>query len=302
MHSTNLNLLAALDALLQEGSVAGAAARLGLTAPAVSRALARLRAATGDPLLVRAGRGLVPTPHARALRERVRAAAAEARALLAPAAAADPRAASRVFVLRADDAVAAVLGPPLLAALRDEAPGITVIFRAEEEEGVDALRDGRVDLDVGVQGALGPEVRTRRLLEDERVVLRRAIRGRRARPLSLAQLAAAEHVDVSRRGRTRGPLDELLARHGLSRRVRAVVPNQLAAAALVAGTEAVSLVSRRFAMAIRGVLPVDFSPAPAPLGREVVAAAWHPRLDADTAHAWLREEIYRIARRLAAEG
>jgi len=291
----DLNLLPALDALLQEGSVARAAVRLHLSAPAMSRALGRLRAATGDPILVRAGRGLVPTPRALAIRDRVRAAVEEADALLAPEAPRDPSSFRRVLTLRVDDAVTAVVGPPLLAAARAHAPGLTLVFRAEGDERVDELRDGAVDLDIGVQGALRPEIRTQRLLVDERVVLIRAGDPRLARQLTLRQLAAADHVDVSRRGLQRGPLDDALAGAGLVRRVRAVVPNQLSAAVIVAQTEAISLVSRRFARAIRGTLPVGFVASPAALGEVVIALAWHPRFDADPAHAWCRRELLRIA-------
>lgn len=298
-HSMDLNLLTALDALLVEGSVAKAAARTGLSAPAMSRTLTRIREATGDAILVRAGRGLVPTPRALAMRERVRAAAAEARALLSPAAEPDLTRVTRAFSLRADDAVTAVVGPALLARVQQYAPGLTLVFRPEAEEDVTELRDGRIDLDIGVQGSLGPEVRTRALVSDERVVLVRAGRSRPRRPLTLRQFAAASHVDVSRRGRRRGPADELLAQHGLVRRVAAVVPNQLAAAVLVAQTDLVSLVSRRFASAVAATLNVAFSPPPEPLGRVQIELAWHPRFDGDAIHRWIREQLIELARALS---
>ncbi|MFO0749501.1 MAG: LysR family transcriptional regulator [Myxococcota bacterium] len=297
MHSTlrslDLNLLTALDALLDEHSVAKAAARLHLSPPAMSRTLGRIREATGDPILARAGRRLVPTPLALAMRERVRQVVAEAAALLSPVAPVEPARFERRLALRVDDAVTAVLGPPLMAALQERAPGVTLVFRAEGDEDVDALRDGRVDLDLGVQGALGLEIRTRKLIDDERVVLTRGC-SRRRRPMSLRQLAAREHIDVSRRGRVRGPLDEVLAAAGLARTVRAVVPNQLAAAVLVAQSDLVSLVSRAFARAIGATLDVGFAPLPVSLGTVPIALAWHPRFDADPVHAWLRDELRRI--------
>jgi DNA-binding transcriptional LysR family regulator len=299
VQSIDLNLLAALDALLEEGSVTRAAERMHLSAPAMSRALGRIREATGDAILVRAGRTLVPTPRAIAVRARVRAALHEARSLLLPPEPVIPRAFSRSFTLRVDDAVTAVLGPPLLARIRAHAPGVTLVFIAEGAEDVAALRDGEVDLDIGEQGPLGPEIRTRKLLDDEYVVLSRRAGAAARRRMSLAEFAAAEHVIASRRGRRRGPVDDLLERQGLARRVRAVVPNQLAAAVLVAQSDVVALVSRRFAASIRGTLAVTFSPAPLRLGRATVALAWHPRLDADPAHAWLRDEIGRIANALA---
>jgi len=295
MHSTDLNLLAALDALLDEGSVVGAAARLGLTPSAMSRALGRIREQTGDPILVRAGRALVPTPKAIAIRERVASTVAEAQFLLSPDPAVEPSAFHRKFTLRADDSVAAVVGPQLLERLRNDAPGVTVVFCPEGNEAVSALRDGTIDLDIGVQGRLAPEVRTRKLIDDERVVLRRGSAGGGARRMGLRSYARAEHIDVSRRGLVRGPVDALLSEHGFTRCVRAVVPNQLAAAVLVAQTDAVSLVSARFARAIRGVLDVHAVPPPVSLERVSIALAWHPRHDGDPAHAWLRDQLRQIA-------
>src|ERR1700722_6138461 len=129
MTAVDLNLLPALDALLAEGSVAGAARRLGLSASAMSRPLARLRATTGDPLLVRAGRGLVPTPRAIELRDRVRETAKEALALLRPAVAApDLSALERTFTIRANDGFVEIFGARLLAALTDAAPGVRLRF------------------------------------------------------------------------------------------------------------------------------------------------------------------------------
>src|SRR5687767_7846975 len=118
----DLNLLPALDALLAERSVTRAAARVGVTVPSMSRMLARLRASLGDQLLVRAGRGLVPTPHALALRERVAAVAAEARELLGGSGVASPAAIERTLVLRANDGIVGPWAEPLSRAVRAQAP------------------------------------------------------------------------------------------------------------------------------------------------------------------------------------
>jgi DNA-binding transcriptional LysR family regulator len=291
----DLNLLSALDLLLQETNVTRAAQRMQLSAPAMSRTLSRLRIALGDPVLVRAGRSLVPTPRAISLREPVRAAVLEARRLLAPASPVDPRAFRRSLTLRVDDAATATLGPVLLERVAAKAPGLTLVFLAEGTEDVAALRDGPVDVDFGVQGSLGPEVRVRSLFTDSLAVL-----GRRGHPLlrkqgkalSLRAFASAEHIVTSRRGRQRGPVDEALEARGLSRQVRAVVPNQLSAALLAVQTDALALVSRRFAEEIQRTLKLDHAPPPMSLSTQTVALAWHPRFDADPAHAWLRQEIY----------
>lgn len=290
----DLNLLAALDALLQEGSVVGAAERLHLTPPAMSRALGRLRQALDDPLFVRAGRGLVPTPRALALRDRVHAALHEATALLRPEAPTQPEQMIRRFTVRTDDAVTTVLGPTLLQRGLEIAPGITVVFRAEGDEDVRSLREGHVDLDIGVQGELAPEIRIRKLFDDRRVIL--VGRRSRHRTMSAKQLARHSHVDISRRGRTRGPLDDALEQQGLARRVIGVVPTHLSAAILVAQTDAVSLVSEHFAEAVSKVLDVRWFPCPVSLPSAAIAMTWHPRFDADRGHIWFRTEVAELVR------
>lgn len=128
MTTPDLNLLLTLEALLEEGSVAGAARRLSLSPSAMSRALARLRETTGDPLLVRAGRGLVPTPRARELGERVGRLVQEARSVLRPQQAVDPASLVRTFRLRSSDGFVEAVGPALLARLAAEAPECDSIF------------------------------------------------------------------------------------------------------------------------------------------------------------------------------
>jgi len=179
----------------------------------------------------------------------------------------------------------------LLADLRRDAPGITLAFFAEGTEDVGALREGHVDLDIGVQGPLGPEIRTRHLLDDRLVVLasKRGVHGRRR--VTLARFAEAEHVVASRHGRRRGPIDDALARRGLARTVRLVVPDQLAAATVVAQTDLLALVSERFARAISDHLAVRAWPLPIAMPAARVAMAWHPRFDDDPAHRWVRERV-----------
>lgn len=289
----DLNLLAAMDALLREGSVVRAAASMGLSAPAMSRTLGRIRAAVGDPVFVRAGRGLVPTPRALAMRERVRALVEEGGRLLAPEAPIRPADFRRTFALRADDAGAVLLGPILLSTLSREAPGVVICFVPEGDEDVAALRDGTVDLDIGVQGPLGPEVRVQTLYQDEFVLLARSGGAFGRRRPTLARLAAADHIGVSREGGRGGALDELLAGKGVVRNVRLVVPTFIAAAALVARTDAVAAVPRSVARSVEPILDVVALPLPLPLSLPpiTIAQAWHPRFDADPAHAWLRGQL-----------
>ncbi len=164
MNVPDMNLLIALDALLAEASVAGAARRLGLSASAMSRTLSRLRAATGDPLLVRAGRHMVLTPHAEAIRERTQQTLFAGLALLRPSSTGLELATlDRTFVLRTNDGFIEAFGPTLIVAAAKCAPRVRLRFVARAEKSAKALREGLVDLEVGVLGEMGPEIRIQTL-------------------------------------------------------------------------------------------------------------------------------------------
>src|SRR5689334_1947672 len=164
----DFNLLTALEALLAEGTVVGAARRLGLSESAMSRTLARLRAATGDPILVRAGRDMVPTPRAEALRREVGALTQAVRAVLQPAGEAfEPKGLERAFTIRANESFVETFGARLVAAAASSAPGVRLNFTPKPDKSVAPLREGLIDLDIGVMGGdAGPEVRVQALLRD----------------------------------------------------------------------------------------------------------------------------------------
>lgn len=287
--SHDLNLLHALDALLQEESVTGAARRARLTTPAMSRALGRLRESIADPLLVRAGRRMVLTPHAMALKERVHAARAEADGLLRPPADAPLHGLTRTLVIRASDAVAGLLAAPLQVRSSAEAPRLAVRFVAEGDEDAAALRDGRVDLDVGVADLVEPELRVRVMFHDSFVfVVRRGHVLQRGR-VTAARLAATPHVVVSRAGRPRGPIDRALESLGQTRAIAAVVPTFFAAMFAAARSDLVAAVPGSLAKAAVGTLPLVALRGPLDLPSIAVSVMWHPRLDQDPAHRWLRE-------------
>src|SRR5215813_9485854 len=218
MPRPDFNLLVTLDVLLAEGSVARAARRLRLSPSAMSRALARLRATTGDPLLVRAGRGLVPTPRALELRGRVGSLVQDAEAVLRPAETLDLARLARMFMLRTSEGFVENFGPALIARVGREAPGVRLRFLQKPDKDSAPLREGLVDLETGVVGEMmGPEVRAQALFRDRFVGV-----VRKGHPLSKGRLtptryAAGRHIFVSRRGRDRGPIDDALARAGLER-------------------------------------------------------------------------------------
>jgi DNA-binding transcriptional LysR family regulator len=170
MSEMDLNLLSALDALLAERSITRAAKIVGLSPSAMSRTLTRLRGATGDPLLVRAGRDMVLTPHAEALRPRTRAAVLEARALLSPAPdGIDLAVLRRTFRIRANEAFVEVFGAALIALVAARAPFVRLHFSGKPDRTTAYLRDGDADLEIGVVENMGPEVRVRALFRDRYV-------------------------------------------------------------------------------------------------------------------------------------
>jgi len=309
MESVDLNLLPALDALLVEGSVTGAARRLGLSASAMSRTLARLRAATGDPLLVRAGRGLVPSPRAVELRDRVHALTREAQAVLRPVAdVLDPGALDRAFTLRANEAFIERFAVPLVQAVSVEAPRVRLQFVHKPDKDAAPLRDGRIDLEIGVVGTTAPEVRARLLFRDRYVgVARSGHPLLSARTVTAKRLVAYGHVAASPGGETRGPVDDALAAAGLHRDVRVVVPGFIDALAMARHTGLVAVVPqsclgraspgrRAAASALEAFeLPLKLPPL-------MVSAIWHPRLDADPAHRWLRGVLLEVCRAAFPQG
>ena len=287
MSTPDLNLLVALDALLAEGSVARAAARLRLSATAMSRTLARLRETTGDPLLVRAGRGLVPTPRALELRGRVGQVVQDAEAVLRPADTLDPGTLVRTFTLRTSDGFVENFGPALIARVGNEAPGVRLRFVLKPDKDSTPLRDGSIDLDTGViGGTTGPELRAQALFRDRFIGVVRPghplSRGR----ITPARYAAGRHVLVSRRGLETGPIDDALEPLGLQREIVTIVGGFSAALALARSTDLIASVPERHTGNLRTGL---FSFALPVFPPEItISLLWHPRLDADPAHRWLR--------------
>lgn len=287
METPDLNLLVALDVLLEEGSVAAAARRLRLSASAMSRTLARLREVTGDPLLVRAGRRLVPTPRAAELAQRVGPVVQEARALLHPGAAVDVRTLVRTFTLRTSDGFVETFGPALIARVAADAPGVRLRFVQKLTKESGPLRDGEIDLETGVVGTgTGPELRAQGLFRDRFVGAVRPGHPLAGGEVTAQGYAGCRHVVASRRGTGGGPVDDALALLGLERDVAAVVGGFASALALVRGTDLVATVPARHTEGLREGLHTF--PLPFAVPEVLLSLLWHPRLDADPAHRWLR--------------
>jgi DNA-binding transcriptional LysR family regulator len=243
MSGPDLNLLITLDALLAEGSVARAARRLRLSSSAMSRSLARLRETTGDPLLVRAGRGLVPTPRALELRESVGQLVQDGQAVLRPAKKPNLEKLVRTFTLRSSDGFVENFGPGLIARVSEEAPGVRLRFVQKLNKDSGPLRDGSVDLEIGVVGeATSPELRMQALFHDRFIGVVRKGHPFCKGEVTPARYASGRHIRVSRRGLDKGPLDEALTALGLARTIVTIVGGFSVALALARASDLIASV------------------------------------------------------------
>jgi len=299
----DLNLLIALDVLLAEGSVTGAARRLGLSSSAMSRTLTRLRSATGDPLLVRAGRGLVPTPRAAELRDRVHDLTRDARAVLLPLITeVDVAALEQTFTIRVSEAFLEFLSGPVINAVTHAAPHVRLRFVPKPDKDALPLREGRVDLEIGLLGTSAPEIRTQLLFYDKLVGVARAghplLAGKEITP---ERYAACRHVVASREGNFIGPIDGALENLGLRRTIVVAVPGYPDAMRIARQSDLVALAPRScFGNTVASdhavTAGLESFELPLPMPEFKISAMWHPRMDADPAHRWLRDIVISVCR------
>jgi len=287
----DLNLLHTLDVLLAEGSVVRAAARLQLSPSAMSRALTRLRTATGDPLLVRAGRGLVPTPRATEMKAKVHELVEEAFILLRPADRLELATHDRSFTLRTSDGFAETFGPGLIERVQQEAPGVRLRFVRKLDKSSEGLRDGSIDLETGVvRGTSGPEVRAQALFRDRYVGVVRIDHPLARQKVELRDYAAWSHVVAWRQGIDLGGVDEILRNAGLSRNIMTTVDGFASALALARGSDLIATVPEKHTIALREGM--HSFPVPLLVDAFTISLLWHPRLDGDPAHRWLRACVH----------
>lgn len=290
----NLNRLIDLEALLSEGSVTGAAARLHLSAPAMSRRLSSLREALGDPLFVLAGRRLVPTERALALRERVQAVIEDVRGILAPSLV-DFTRVERSLIVRANDGFFGAWASRLTARVAAEAPGIRLHFRPRAEKGREVLRSGEVDLDLGTLGSAAPEIKRQLLLTARFVGVVRAGHPLLDDPLDKARLVHWPHITVSERGHTPDPLGAALGALDEQRHIVAETPGFQSALAMVMSSDWIAVVPEPFAQwsAERAGLRLFELPVETP--KIDLAMSWHPRNHADPINCWLRDHVRAVS-------
>lgn len=301
MEPSDLGLLATLDALLQEGSVTGAARRVGLSTPAMSHALARIRARFGDPMLVRSGRGMLLTPRALALKTQVHQVVSDAQRTLEPERPFVPGALDRTFVVHASDYVLTVIGGAVDRILRSEAPRVCIRFVPNTPDDPALLRDTGSDLAVGIYGDLPQEMRHRQLLTDRFVCVVRQGHPAASGRFTLEAFVRLPHVQVAPRGKPGGYLDDVLRERGLGRTVARAVPYFLTALQLTSETDYVLTISERLARRYQTSFRLQLLDVPLKLRPYALSLVWHPRVDNDAAHRFLRDVFVRASKETAGD-
>ncbi|WP_210014390.1 LysR family transcriptional regulator [Pseudomonas palmensis] len=292
IRTLDLNLLKALDALLDECNVTRAATRLGVTQPAMSGMLTRLRENFEDPLFVRAQRGVVPTQRALELRARLKQVISEIGALLQPPVF-DPSTAQLTFTIAATDYALRAVALPLLTALKLQAPHVQVALLPVDDKQVRAqLECGDIDLALVTPESTPPGLHARNLFEENYVCVLReghpAMDGHKR--LTVNQLCALDHALVSYTGGGfRGVTDEALEKLGKQRKVTLSVKSFLILPEILRASDMVAILPSRLVAGMAGLAVFD-PPIEVPGFTKV--AAWHERTHRDAAHRWLRELMF----------
>jgi DNA-binding transcriptional LysR family regulator len=295
--SINLNLLVAFEALLEERNVTRAAKRAGLTQPAMSNALARLRTLFGDPLFKRTARGITPTARALELAAPVRTGLAHLRGAFEERSRFDPATSTRTFRLAMSDYAEWSVLPVLLERLRHSSPHMQIrvcrhdrIFTPPEAE----LRAGTFDAAIGYfpeDSALNPGIHSCDLFTEELVCIVRRGNPLLRKPLTLRKFASAGHVAVFYDDDSRGFIDNIMAGYGLRRRVQVATPHFLAVPFMIAKSDLIALATPTLAANVQKFLPLEIRPVPLRLPPFRMRLLWHEHAEDDPAHKWLRGEL-----------
>lgn len=291
----DLNLLVVLEALLAERSVTRAARRIGLSQPAVSNALGRLRVLLDDPLLVRISGGMEPTPRALELAAPIAQALDTIRRALSAGTAFEPQRSPFTFRVHSADTLELSLLPRLTERLERSAPQIDLVVTRAAGRAEDELRSGSVDLYLGSWSNV-PSGFQQHLLRQESF----ACIARRGHPkiksrLSLDTYLRVGHVVVSADDRPGGVIDTQLTDHAMGRHVVLRTPHSLIAPLVVARTDLIATLPRSVATAFAQFLPLAVFKAPLDTPGFPIHMVWHPRTHEQAPHRWLREQIMAVA-------
>jgi DNA-binding transcriptional LysR family regulator len=293
----DLNLLLVFHHLLREKRVSAVATVLGMSQPAVSSALGRLRTSLDDPLFLRTQGGMVPTPYALQLAEPVATALDGLQQALQVRASFDPTTSARRFSLAMTDVGEMYFLPVLMDALAQSAPGVTlnVVAVTSASLGED-MASGRTDLALGLLPQLQAGFFQQALFRQPYVCLMREGHPLANAPrLALADFAAADHVRVIAAGTGHGRIDEAiagaLAQEGLQRRIRLTVPNYVALGDVLGHSDLIATVPERFAQRVTRPFALTTRTLPMKVDGSAIHQFWHARLHKDPGHQWLRELV-----------
>ena len=293
-HGIDLNLLVAFDALMSERNVTRAATRVGVSQPAMSAALSRLRNLLGDPLFQRSSAGLVPTARARDLAQPVAAALHQIALAMLSQPAFEPGTASVTFKLGLQDYPTLVLLPALVDALEHATPGISLNILAynDRDTAVDLLDAGAIDVAIGVApGLMDARILTRPLMRDAFVTVVSADHPAASGPMDLRTYLDLRHVLVSPEGQLHGLVDQTLAQQGKQRKLALTVPQLFAVPAVIARTKMAATILERAAIQAQASHRLVMVPPPLALPDITFHLIWHRRSDSNPAQQWFREFI-----------
>ena len=291
----DLNQLVLLQQLMVERRVSKVAENLGLTQPAISNTLAKMRRTFGDDLFVRTPAGMVPTPFAEQLAEPVAQALALIHGGLNRQARFDPASVQRSVTIGMTDIGEIVFLPKLVERLGREAPGVVLsTVRNAAVNLRDDMTTGKVDLAIGLLPLLKGGFFQRRLFKQRYVCLFR--RGHRIdkKKLTLADFSAAEHLVVVSAGTGHGKVDERLQRAGIDRVVRLTVPHFVGVGHILQGTDMVATVPERLAERLSAPFGLTYLPHPVKLPEVAINLFWHAKVHRSPAHQWLRDVVVEL--------
>jgi DNA-binding transcriptional LysR family regulator len=292
----DLNLLVALQALLEERHVSRAGQRLGLTQPAMSNALSRLRQLFNDELLVRTPQGMQLTPRATELTVRLRGALDQLQQALGGEEDFEPPTSRAMFTLAMADYTSLVILPHLKRLLAERAPGIDLVVRnSMRRQGLTLVERGEADLAIGVLPEPPPHLHSQVLYEDRLMCMARHDHPAFAQALDLDRYVALSHLLVRSANEPESSVDLILERLGRKRRIEVILPHFLVVPLLLAGSDLVATEPERLAQAYAQMVPLCLQAPPFP-GPEIhISQVWHGRADRDPAHRWLRRQVAEIA-------
>lgn len=293
LHDIDLNLLVLFNQLLVERRVSKVADNLGLTQPAVSNSLARLRKLLGDELFLRSPSGMQPTPFAEQLAEPVAYALGMIQSALNQRTTFEPQRSTRSFTIGMTDIGEIYFLPALMEKLREQAPGVTLsTVRNTAVNLKDDMEAGKVDLAIGLLPQLKAGFFQRRLFRQRYVCLFRQGHRLDKKRMSLAEFSSAEHLVVVTPGTGHGKVDEMLERSGIARHVRLTVPHYVAIGHILQSSDLVATVPQRLAERMTEPFGLTYVTHPAKLPEMAINVFWHAKFHRVPDNQWLRTLVF----------